>query len=111
LGKERREDMRRVVLVLAVMALALLLASGVAWAVNKIGTDGPDILRGTNRADNLLGEGGNDGIFGLGGRDNLVGRARIGFWAATNAAPEEAIRTCWEGPATTRFSAGAAQTT
>ena len=65
--------MRRVVLVLAAMALALLLASGVAWAVNKIGTDGPDTLRGTNRADNLLGEGGNDALFGLGGRDNLVG--------------------------------------
>jgi hypothetical protein len=49
--------MRRAVLVVAAMALALLLASGVAWAVNKVGTDGPDILRGTNRADNLLGEG------------------------------------------------------
>ncbi len=46
--------MRRVVLVLAAMALALLLASGVAWAVNKIGTNGPDTLRGTNKADNLL---------------------------------------------------------
>jgi hypothetical protein len=34
-------------LVLAAMALALLLASGVAMAVNKIGTDGPDTLRGT----------------------------------------------------------------
>jgi Ca2+-binding RTX toxin-like protein len=65
--------MRRVVLVLAAMALALLLASGVAWAVNKIGTDGPDTLRGTNRADNLLGEGGNDVLFALGGRDNLLG--------------------------------------
>ena len=64
---------RRVVLVLAVMALALLLASGVAWAVNKIGTDGPDTLRGTNRADNLLGRGGNDVLYGLGGRDNLRG--------------------------------------
>jgi len=38
--------MRRVTLMLAGMALALLLASGVAWAVNKIGTNGPDTLRG-----------------------------------------------------------------
>ena len=39
------EGMRRVVLVLAAMALALLLASGVALAVNKVGTSGPDTLR------------------------------------------------------------------
>jgi hypothetical protein len=64
---------RRVVLVLAVMALALLLASGVALAVNEVGTDGPDTLRGTNRDDNLSGEGGNDVLFGLGGSDNLTG--------------------------------------
>jgi hypothetical protein len=65
--------MRRVVLVLAAMALALLLASGVALAVNKIGTDGPDTLRGTNGNDNLLGKGGNDVLYSLNGRDNLLG--------------------------------------
>jgi Ca2+-binding RTX toxin-like protein len=65
--------MRRVVLVLAAMALAMLLASGVALAVNKIGTDGPDTLRGTNGNDNLLGKGGNDILFALNGRDNLLG--------------------------------------
>jgi Ca2+-binding RTX toxin-like protein len=67
--------MRRVVLVVAAMAFALLLASGVAWAVNKVGTNGPDTLRGTNGADNLLGRGGNDDLFGLGGSDNLLGGA------------------------------------
>jgi Ca2+-binding RTX toxin-like protein len=65
--------MRRVVVVLAAMALALLLASGVAWAVNKIGTDGPDTLWGTNGNDNLIGKGGNDRLFALNGRDNLLG--------------------------------------
>jgi Ca2+-binding RTX toxin-like protein len=65
--------MRRVVLVLAAMALALLLASGVALAVTKIGTDGPDTLTGTNGNDNLLGKGGNDILFSLAGRDNLLG--------------------------------------
>jgi Ca2+-binding RTX toxin-like protein len=55
------------------MAAVLVMASGVALAVNKIGTNGPDTLRGTNRADNLIGKGGNDDLFGLGGGDNLLG--------------------------------------
>jgi Ca2+-binding RTX toxin-like protein len=65
--------MRRTVLLLATMALTLLVASGVAWAINKIGTDGPDTLRGTNGADNLIGKGGNDRLIPLDGRDNLLG--------------------------------------
>ena len=55
------------------MALALLVGSGVAWAVNEIGTNGPDTLRGTNRDDNLLGRGGNDILLSLRGEDNLLG--------------------------------------
>ena len=65
--------MRRLVFLLAAMALALVLASGVALAINKIGTNGPDTLKGTNGADNLLGKGGNDALFGFGGRDNMLG--------------------------------------
>ena len=65
--------MRRAILMVATMALTVLVASGVALAVNKIGTDGPDTLRGTNGADNLIGLGGNDELSGLGGRDNLLG--------------------------------------
>jgi Ca2+-binding RTX toxin-like protein len=65
--------MRRTILLVATMALTLLVASGVALAVNKIGTDGPDTLRGTDGADNLLGLGGNDILFSLAGRDNLLG--------------------------------------
>ena len=65
--------MRRTILLLATMALTLLVASGVALAVNKVGTNGPDTLRGTNRADNLLGRGGNDILLALAGNDNLHG--------------------------------------
>jgi len=65
--------MRRVALVLATMALALLLASGVAWAVTKIGTDGHDVLIGTNGSDNLVGKGGQDDLFSKDGNDNLLG--------------------------------------
>ena len=66
---------RRVVLVLAATALTLLLASGVAWAANKVGTNGPDTLKGTNGDDNLSGRDGNDTLFGFAGSDNLLGGA------------------------------------
>ena len=65
--------MRRTLLLLSTMMLALLLASGVALAVNKVGTNGPDTLRGTNEADNLLGRGANDILLALAGDDNLLG--------------------------------------
>jgi Ca2+-binding RTX toxin-like protein len=65
--------MRRVVLVLAAMALAMLLASGVAWAVTKIGTNGPETLRGTTKSDNLVGRGANDVLFSYAGNDHLLG--------------------------------------
>jgi Ca2+-binding RTX toxin-like protein len=65
--------MRRIALVLTVMTFALVLASGVALAVNKVGTDGPDTLRGTNGSDNLVGLGGNDVLYALAGNDDLQG--------------------------------------
>jgi Ca2+-binding RTX toxin-like protein len=65
--------MRRVILLLAVMAATLVVASGVAMAVTKIGTNGPDTLRGTNGADNLIGKGGDDMLHSLNGRDTLLG--------------------------------------
>jgi hypothetical protein len=45
--------MRRLILAFAVMAVTLVVAGGVALAVNKIGSNGPDTLRGTNGDDNL----------------------------------------------------------
>ena len=65
--------MRRLILLLTMMAATLVVASGVALAVTKIGGPGPDTLKGTNGADNLLGNGANDVLFALGGRDNLLG--------------------------------------
>jgi RTX calcium-binding nonapeptide repeat (4 copies) len=65
--------MRRTIVLLATMALTVLVASGVALAVNKVGTDGPDTLRGTNGDDNLIGKGGNDDLYALNGRDTLLG--------------------------------------
>ena len=65
--------MRRTILLLATMALTLLIAVGVALAVNKIGTQGRDFLRGTDAADHLVGKGENDRIFSLAGNDTLIG--------------------------------------
>jgi Ca2+-binding RTX toxin-like protein len=53
--------------------VTLVVASGVPLALNKLGTNGPDILRGTNKSDNLLGRSGGDDIYGWGGTDNLQG--------------------------------------
>ena len=49
--------MQRVALVLAGMALALLLASGLALALTKVGGPGHDVLMGTKGSDKLLGRG------------------------------------------------------
>ena len=65
--------MRRSILPLTMIAATLVASSGVALAVNKIDTNGPDTVKGTNGADNFLGRGGGDVLFGLGGRDNLLG--------------------------------------
>jgi Ca2+-binding RTX toxin-like protein len=72
------------------MALALLLASGVALAVTRVGTPRDDTLRGTDGPDQIDGRTGDDDIFSLGGsdtlydgkgRDRLVGgpQTKIGF--------------------------------
>ena len=65
--------MRRTLLSLTTMVVALLLASGVALAVNKVGTNAPDTLRGTNQADTLLGRDANDILIALAGDDTLLG--------------------------------------
>ena len=61
--------MRRTALLLASVAVALLLVSGVALAATKIGGPGDDALRGTNNPDLLDGRGGDDAIHGKGGDD------------------------------------------
>jgi Ca2+-binding RTX toxin-like protein len=70
-GKEGM--MRRIILLFMVMAMTLVVASGVAWAVTKIGTDGPDTLRGTKGSDQLLGRSGTDWIEGRAGNDVISG--------------------------------------
>jgi Ca2+-binding RTX toxin-like protein len=78
--------MRRTILMVTTIALSLLLASGVALAVNEIGTNGPDTLRGTNADDHLVGLGGNDQLFAFRGDDSLLGGpGKDMLWARTTS--------------------------
>src|SRR5215204_2868401 len=66
--------MRRSIVLLATMTLALLLASGVALAVTKTCQANTDCF-GTTKGDTLTGSAGNDLIYGLGGPDTIRGKA------------------------------------
>jgi len=65
--------MRRTIVLVATMALTLLVASGVAWAVIKVGGPGPDTLMGTKGSDTLAGRGNSDWIDGRAGKDVING--------------------------------------
>jgi Ca2+-binding RTX toxin-like protein len=105
--------MRRIALLLMVMASTLLLASGVAWAVTKTcptapklckGTGGADVLKGTSKDNDMLGKGGNDTytnfvrgnsgvdeIFDSGGKDKLVLTAYSKSEVLKRAAPADYV--------------------
>jgi hypothetical protein len=65
--------MRRTVLLMASMALTLLLASGVALAINEIRCRGGE-CNGTPRNDKMLGTPRRDIVYGFKGDDRLFGR-------------------------------------
>jgi Ca2+-binding RTX toxin-like protein len=66
----RRMCMRRIVLVVAAIAVALLAASGVALAVTK---ECPGDCVGTNNQDRLSGSGNDQTMQGLGADDSISG--------------------------------------
>jgi Ca2+-binding RTX toxin-like protein len=63
--------MRRIVLVPATMALAILLAGGVALAANIKGDGSDNVLTGTELRDTINPFGGNDTVYALGGNDDV----------------------------------------
>ncbi len=65
--------MRRAILLLAVMAVMMLMASGVALAVTINGTPGDDFLEGTDAPETFVGKAGNDIINGFPGPDRIIG--------------------------------------
>jgi hypothetical protein len=56
------------------VVLAMVLATGMAWAASKTGTDGNDRLRGTPQADDIDAKAGNDVARGKKGSDHIWGR-------------------------------------
>jgi len=66
--------MKRAILLMATMTLTVLLATGVALAVEKTCQPLTDCF-GTNQADTLTGTSGEDQIYGLGGPDLIFGLA------------------------------------
>jgi hypothetical protein len=70
-GKGTKGGARPLVAVL----VAALVVGMPAAAKTVVGTNGPDVLRGSERSDKLYGKGGHDRLYGLGGNDVLVGGA------------------------------------
>jgi Ca2+-binding RTX toxin-like protein len=65
--------MKRVVLLVAAIAIAVVLASGVAWAATIVGTNGDDTRTGTENRDFMYGLNGDDTLVGRGGNDVIEG--------------------------------------
>ncbi|WP_240432621.1 calcium-binding protein [Rubrobacter indicoceani] len=65
--------MRKIGLLLMAMAMALLLASGIAYAKSIVGNSKDNRLIGTNQNDTIAGGGGNDFINGKAANDRLYG--------------------------------------
>jgi RTX calcium-binding nonapeptide repeat (4 copies) len=65
--------MRRAVLLVAAMAMAMVVASGVAWAATIVGTNGDDTRNGTNNRDFMYGLNGDDVLRGRDGNDVIEG--------------------------------------
>lgn len=71
--KRKGRSMKKVALFFASIAVAILVVSGVAMAVEKIGTNKGEHLLGTDRRDILYGRGGNDTLRAFSGNDELIG--------------------------------------
>lgn len=65
--------MRRTLLLVTLVTLAMLMANGVALAKFISGTENGDTLIGTKHADKIFGNQGNDVVKGKGDNDELYG--------------------------------------
>jgi hypothetical protein len=80
--------MRRIVLLITATALTVLVASGVALGATRIGTDGPDVLRGpTEQTTSWARADKTPSSPCVVTTTSMALRARTGSSVATNAAP------------------------
>jgi hypothetical protein len=105
----------RTMVLLAVMAATLVVASRVALAVTKAGTNDPDTLNGTDGSDDLIDRGGHNTRFSRAGNDTQPGgRAKIDSSevrkSVVPSAPKVATRPWPAGTATTTLSVAATPT-
>jgi hypothetical protein len=107
--------MRKPVLLMASMALAMLLVSGVALAAIVNCEEGASDCVGTNNPDTLNGSDGEDWMYGLRGDDKLYGnaggdpiRGGRGNDTIRGGGEQTSSPTIWR--ATTRFMAAEAPT-
>jgi Ca2+-binding RTX toxin-like protein len=64
---------RRILLSLAMVAIGVLIASGIALAATFTGDDSNNVIYGGSNDDTIDGKGGADALYGKGGRDTLYG--------------------------------------
>ena len=64
---------RKTVLLLALITLGVLLASGIALAATFTGSDGDNVIYGGSTDDTIDGKGGADALYGKGSNDTLYG--------------------------------------
>lgn len=67
--------MRKLALLLGIMATAMMLASGIAVAKNFQGDGKDNRLVGTSNNDTIAGSGGDDNVSGKGGMDRVYGNS------------------------------------
>jgi Ca2+-binding RTX toxin-like protein len=79
-GRQRKMMMRRAIVLLAIVMVALGLAAGVALAADITctggpcnGTNGDDMITGSEFDDQIFGKNGNDVMWGMQGSDRLNG--------------------------------------
>lgn len=65
--------MRRAVTLFVLIAVGVILVSGIAVAAILNGTSGNDTINGTRKADQINGRAGNDVLNGRRGNDKIVG--------------------------------------
>jgi Ca2+-binding RTX toxin-like protein len=64
---------RRVTILVAVVGLMVMVFAGAAFAMVRVGDDGPNRLVGTAENDTLKGRGGSDTLIGKGDSDRIYG--------------------------------------